>query len=302
MAVTRVDYADYRWMEKVYRYIAYGKRGRAVALKKGTALTVYTQNRRRIMSIPVLHLSLLSVIFFLVGCAGLPKEAATPADTKKAASVIEPFGFKTRYHFRQTQIDVDGEAKNAGMSLTRVDELSSVLQFVIKTKILPAVLELERRELINGFYFIMHEKLDLRLSCDSWEEKEQDIRAVLTNNGISPELRHYSGLIVDDFTNLDGNNLEMNSRFVLAYLSIWDRASQEDRIQMSRAVPGRWIHYLYNQFGYINLVEAISKFDSAFFQLEQGYRLGQCDRERYVRILEGVKARAEATLQQMENP
>jgi hypothetical protein len=29
--------ADYLWMEKVYRYIAYGKRGRAVALKKGEA-------------------------------------------------------------------------------------------------------------------------------------------------------------------------------------------------------------------------------------------------------------------------
>jgi hypothetical protein len=47
-------------------------------------------------------------------------------------------------------------------------------------------------------------------------------------------------------------------------------------------------------------VEAISKFDSAFFQLEQGYRIGQCDRERYVRILESVKARAEAKLQEME--
>jgi hypothetical protein len=58
---------------------------------------------------------------------------------------------------------------------------------------------------------------------------------------------------------------------------------------------------LYNQFGYTNLAEGISKFDSAFFQLEQGYRLGQCDRERYVRILEHVKARAEATRQQMEN-
>ena len=301
MAVTRVDYADYRWMEKVYRYIAYGKRGRAVALKKGTALTVYTQNRRRIMSLPVLHFSLLSVIFFLVGCAGLPKEAATPVEAKKVDSVIEPFGFKTRYHFRQTQIDVEEEAKNAGMSLAGVDELPDVLHFVIRTKISSAILELERRELINGFYFIVHEKLDLRLSCDSWEEKEKDIRMVLTNNGISPELVPYGGLIPDDFTNLDANNLEMNSRFVLAYLSIWDRANQEDRSQMSQAVPARWIHYMYNQFGYLNLVEAVSKFDSAFFQLKQGYRLGQCDRERYVQILEHVKARAEATLRQMEN-
>jgi hypothetical protein len=241
------------------------------------------------------------VIFFALGCAGLSKEVAKPVEKKKVDSVIEPFGFKTRYNFRQTQIDVDEEAKNADMSLVGVDELSSVLHFVIRTKILPAILKLEHRGLINGFYFIMHEKLDLRLSCDSWEEKEQDIRIVLTSNGISPELVHYSGLKDDDFMNLDDNNLEINSRFVLAYLSIWDRASQEERNQMSRAVPDRWIHYLYNQFGYINLVEATSKFDSAFFQLEQGYRHGQCDRERYVRILEGVKARAEATLQQMEN-
>jgi hypothetical protein len=253
------------------------------------------------MGIQVLHVCLVSVIFFLVGCAGSSKEAAKPVETKKVDSVIEPFGFKTRYHFRQAQIDVDDEARKAGLPLTELDQLPDVLHFVIRTKVLPAILELEHRELINGFYFIMHEKLDLRLSCDSWEEKEQDIRAVLTKNGISPELVYYKGLKEDDFKNLDDNNLEINSRFVLAYLSIWDRANQEERNQMSRAVPARWIHYLYNQFGYSNLAEGISKFDSAFFQLAQGYRLGQCDRERYVRILEHVKDRAEAALQQMEN-
>ena len=280
-----------------------GKRGRAGPGKKGranTALTGFSQNGRRIMVIQVLRLSLVSVIFVALGCVGLSKEAAKPVEKKKVDSVIEQFGFKTRYHFRQTQIDVDEEAKNAGMSLADLDQLPNVLHFVIRTKILPAILELEQRELINGFYFIMHEKLDLRLSCDSWEEKEQDIRIVLTNNGIPPELVHYKGLKDDDFKNLDDNNLEVNSRFVLAYLSIGDRASQEHRNQMSRAAPARWIHYLYNQFGYTNLAEGISKFDSAFFQLEQGYRLGQCDRERYVRILEGVKARTEAKLQQME--
>ena len=295
---------DYPSIGKVQRYIAYGQKGRAGPGKKGKAnitLAVFSQNGRRIMGIQVLRLSLVSVIFFALGCAGLSKEVARPVEKQKVDSVIEQFGFKTRYNFRQTQIDVNEEAKNAGMSLAGVDELSGVLHFVIRTKVLPAILELEYRELINGFYFIMHEKLDLRLSCDAWEEKEQDIRIVLTNNDISPELVHYSGLKDDDFKNLDDNNLEMNSRFVLAYLSIWDRASQEDRNQMSRAVPGRWIHYLYNQFGYINLVEAINKFDSAFFQLEQGYRLGQCDRERFVKILEHVKARAEAKLQQMEN-
>ena len=253
------------------------------------------------MGIQVLRLSLVSVIFFALGCAGLSKEVARPVEKQKVDSVIEQFGFKTRYHFRQAQIDMDDEAREAGLPFTELDQLPDVLHFVIRTKVLPAILELEHRELINGFYFIMHEKLDLRLSCDSWEEKEQDIKSVLTKNGIPPELVHYKGLKEDDFKNLDDNNLEINSRFVLAYLSIWDRASEEDRRQMSRAAPARWIHYLYNQFGYTNLAEGISKFDSAFFQLEQGYRLGQCDRERYVQILEHVKARAEATLQQMEN-
>jgi hypothetical protein len=253
------------------------------------------------MGIQVLHVCLVSAIFFLVGCAGLSREAVKSVETKKVDSVIEQFGFKTGYRFRQAQIDVDDEARKAGLPLTDLDQLPDVLHFVIRTKVLPAILELDHRELINGFYFIMHEKLDLRLSSDSWEEKEQDIRAVLTKNGISPELVHYKGLKEDDFKNLDDNNLEMNSRFVLAYLSIWDRASEEERRQMSRAAPARWIHYLYNQFGYSNLAEGVSKFDSAFFQLAQGYRLGQCDRDRYVQILEHVKARAEATLQQMEN-
>ena len=171
------------------------------------------------MGIRVLCLSLVLVIFFALGCAGLSKEAAKPVEKKKVDSVIEQFGFKTRYHFRQTQIDVDEEAKNAGMSLADLDQLPSVLHFVIRTKVLPAILELENRELINGFYFIMHEKLDLRLSCDSWEEKEQEIRTVLTNNGISPELVHYKGLKDDDFENLDDNNLEMNSRFCIGLLT-----------------------------------------------------------------------------------
>ena len=252
------------------------------------------------MGIQVLHACLVSTVFFLVGCAGLSKEAVKPAEAKKVVSVIEQFGFKTRYHFRQAQIDVGEEAENAGMPLADLDQLPDVLHFVIRTKVLPAIVELERRELINGFYFIMHEKLDLRLSCDSWEEKEGDIKTVLTHHGISPEFVRYKGLTEDDFKNLDDNNLEMNSRFVLAYVSIWDRASEQDRKEMSRAAPARWIHYLYNQFGYINLAEGISKFDSAFFQLAQGYRLGQCDRERYIQILEHVKARAEATLQQMQ--
>ncbi len=252
------------------------------------------------MGIQVLRLSLVSVIFFALGCGGLSKEIAKPGEKKERASAIEQFGFKTRYNFRQTQIDVNEEARKAGMSLDIIDEQATILQFVIRTKILPTILELERRELINGFYFIMHEKLDLRLSCDSWEEKEQDIRLVLADHGISPELKHYSGLKNDDFENLDDNNLEMNSRFVLACLSIWDRATQEERSQMSKAVPNRWIHYLYNQFGYLNLVEGISKFESAFFQLEQGYKLGQCDTEYYIQILVRVKDRAEARLHEIK--
>jgi hypothetical protein len=253
------------------------------------------------MGTKVFRLSLVSVIFFAFGCAGLSKEAGKPVEKKKTASVIEQFGFKTRYVFRQTQIDVNEEAKKAGVSLAGLDELPNVLHSAISAKVSPAILELENRELINGFYFIMHEKLDLRLSCDSWEEKEQDIRAVLEKNGISPKLVPYSGLKDDDLGNLDDNNLETNSRFVLAYLAIWDQASQEERKQMARAVPARWIHYLYDQFGYTNLAEAINKFDSAFFQLEQGYRLGQCDRGRFVHMLKQVKARAEVRIERMEH-
>ena len=107
------------------------------------------------MAIQVLHVCLVSAIFFLVGCTGLSKEAAKPVETKKADSVIEQFGFKTRYHFRQAQIDVDDEARKAGLPFTDLDQLPDVLHFVIRTKVLPAILELEHRELINGFYEIV---------------------------------------------------------------------------------------------------------------------------------------------------
>lgn len=253
------------------------------------------------MSIPVFRLSLAAVVLVAAGCAGLPREAARPVEKERAVSLIEPFGFKTRYHFRQTQIDLHEEAEKAGMPLDGLDQLPGLLYFVIGTKVAPAIRELEDRGLINGFYFILHANLDLRLSCDAWEEKERAIRNVLTNNGISPELAHYSGLKDDDFHNLDDNNLEMNSRFVMAYVAVRDQASPEERSRMSHAVPARWIHYLYNQFGYANLEEAIDKFDSAFFQLDQGYRLGQCDRGRFVQILEQVKTRAEEKIRRMED-
>jgi len=253
------------------------------------------------MGIQVLRLSLISVCFLVVGCGGSFKEVVKSTEKQAGASVIEQFGFKTRYNFRQTQIDVNEEARNAGMSLDILDEQARILQLVIRTKILPTVLELERRELINGFYFLMHEKLDLRLSCDSWEEKERAIRLVLADNGISTDLTHLSGLTSDDFKNLDDNNLEMNSRFVLAYLAIWNRSTQEERNEMSRSVPNRWIHYLHNQFGYLNFIEGVRKFESAFFQVEQGYKLRQSSKQDFIKILEQVKSRAEAKLHEIES-
>lgn len=251
------------------------------------------------MKAGIFRSSVMLMCFLAMGCASSFTETKKPTPEPSRGSMIEKFGFKTAYHFRQTQIDVPEDARIAD---TPIDDLAEqeIIQLAIKTRILPAILELEKKGLINGFYFIKHEKLDLRLSCDSWEEKEQDIVRILVDNGIPGELTHYSGLKDDDFGNLDDNNLELNSRFVLAYLSILDKSKEEERQVMSRAIPFRWIHYIYNQFGYLNTSEAIHKFRSAFFQLKQGLDHEQCDKETYIKILEDVKSKADGKIREIK--
>ena len=88
---------DYLWMRRVQRYIAYGQKGRAGPGEKGkanTALTVYSPNGRGIMGIQVLHLSLVSLIFFALGCAGLywPIYRSGIEQVKKtAAKCLDPY-------------------------------------------------------------------------------------------------------------------------------------------------------------------------------------------------------------------
>ena len=83
--------------------------------------------------------------------------------------MLEQFNLKTRYHFKQTQVDVDLFSRESFESRVR-------------ERIIPAILELESEKLIDGAYFILHAKIDLRLSCDSWDNKESEIKSILNGN------------------------------------------------------------------------------------------------------------------------
>lgn len=201
--------------------------------------------------------------------------------------MIDKLGFKTEYYFKETQIPVIPFTK------THFEEQ-------IRKRVTPAILELESGDLINGFYFLMHQHIDLRLSSDSWDEKQAKIENILAEKGIPPKLRHYKGLRSDDFKNLDDNNLELNSRLMIAYLLIRDSAVAEEQKTFEQQVPFRWVHYLYNQFGYLNLHQAMFEFESALFQLAEALRSGQCNVFGAIEILNRVRTSVESRIAELK--
>ena len=85
----------------------------------------------------VFSFSPIIVCFLVTGCAGFFKEIKKPIKTKEV-SVIEKFGFKTRYHFKQTQIDLKEEVKKLGESPPRrLGDLTKKKEKFFKKKIIP---------------------------------------------------------------------------------------------------------------------------------------------------------------------
>jgi len=195
--------------------------------------------------------------------------------------MIEKIKLKTRYHFKQAKIPVD--------HMSRED-----IQNEIKEKVTPAVLELEAKELIDGFYFIANEKLlKLRLSSNCWIEKKQAIQDVLRANGFSGELDDTTGLHDNDFDALNDNNMEFNSRLVIGYLMLKDEDKTKEQDKFIENLPEQWLHYLYNQFGYAYFDEAKHHFGSGFFYLRRALGHEQCNLPKYIKELEKVKAIAQ---------
>ena len=75
---------------------------------------------------------------------------------------ISGLGLKTNFNFKETHIPT---------SLNDND-----IQKHLREKIGPTIRELESNQLINGFHHLVHKDIDLRLSCNNWNEDESKIK------------------------------------------------------------------------------------------------------------------------------
>ncbi len=177
---------------------------------------------------------------------------------------IETLGLKASYVFKETHIPTSRE---------RHDILRLLKQFVA-----PAIRDLESKNLINGFHHIVHKNIDLRLSSHDWLQHEASIREVLAANSISPDLEDFKDCVEMPPENYGGktgvllcyNNLEFNSRLCLALVELMYETSDETiRKKQERLCPHQWVHYLFNQDGYLNLDQVRFELSDAVIWLEK---------------------------------
>ena len=138
------------------------------------------------------------------------------------------------------------------------------------------VLRLEAKGFLDGFHYIKHADIDIRLSCNDWPAKESSIQQVLEQYSIASNLVDWEGLSPDEYGGELGvilcyNNLEFNSRLCLPLLESIHEVTQQDnplRDQLERLSPHMWVHYLANQTGYLNWDQIVFEFNDAFVWLE----------------------------------
>ncbi len=175
------------------------------------------------------------------------------------AADISALGLKTCYAFKETHIPTSGERRDIHQALGKV--------------IAPAIRDLEYHKLINGFHHTIHKDIDLRLSCEDWPECESTIKELLSIYLISPDLKDWS-MPPEKYGGDIGvllcyNNLESNSRLSLALVELIEETEDKSLTHaQERLCPHQWIHYLFNQFGYLNLDQIIFELNDAFVWLE----------------------------------
>ena len=174
---------------------------------------------------------------------------------------IKILGLKSSYIFREARISLDGEK----------------IHTLLKDRVGPAVRELESSKLINGFHYIIHKDIDLRISSDAWPQYLCQIQKVLATFSIPPELREWKDgmeMPPEKYGGPTGvllcyNNLEFNSRLCLALIELMSEAKDAAAQQsLMKLCPHQWVHYLCNQFGYLNLDQISFELNDAFCWLE----------------------------------
>lgn len=168
---------------------------------------------------------------------------------------IKTLGLKTNYDFKETRISTSHEKDDVRRQLRQI--------------IAPAIRALELERLIDGFHHIVHEHIDLRLSCGDWSQQGYRIREVLAKHSIPPDLKDWGPMPYERYGGKIGvllcyNNLEFNSRLCLALAELMGETDDETTQQMQEMLcPHQWVHYLCNQFGYNNLHQIMFELDDA---------------------------------------
>lgn len=172
---------------------------------------------------------------------------------------IRSLGLKTSYNFKQTHIPTSGSTKDKHQKLRDI--------------VAPAIRDLESKSLINGFYHIIHQDIDLRLSCDDWAQHESEIKDVLDEHSISSDLELADNLGSARYGGFGGgllteNNLELNSRLTLAIIELIHSTKDTATLNgLREQCPHQWIHHLCNQFGLNNFQEIGFYFNVALIWL-----------------------------------
>lgn len=201
--------------------------------------------------------------------------------------MLKTLNLKNKYHLKKTQIELNP-------STTENYEIQ------IKEKVIPAIIELESKGIINGFYFLLHSKIDLVISSDSWDKNEAKIKKILAQHHISDNLEEII-FQENEIPNLDNNSLEFTSRLRMAYILLKEKGKEQPAYNTMEKFSQLWIHYLYNQFGYFNYDEAIDHFKSGFGQLSVALKCKQCSKQDCIQLLEKLKKIADDHILSLKN-
>ncbi len=86
----------------------------------------------------------------------------------------------------------------------------------------------------------------------------------------------------------------------MAYLLLEEKGKKQIGYDMLKKFPQLWIHYLYNQFGYNNLDEAIDHFNSSRNQLFIALEYNQCTIQNCIQYLEEFKRVADEQINKLK--
>jgi hypothetical protein len=174
---------------------------------------------------------------------------------------ISSLGLKSSFDFKETRIPTSREMS---------DIRDKLREFVA-----PTVRDLESRNLINGFYHIVHNHIDLRLSCDDWQQHEESIKEVLSEHSISTDLTACGEMSPEVYGGETGvilcyNNLEFNSRLTLALFELMHLTDETSvKETQEKLCPHQWVHHLCNQSGYLNFPQIVFEFIDGFMWLHE---------------------------------